>query len=207
MCRGIIFLIRTIWSPTSHPEAVEAKELEEGMDRIHKRLQAFAEQGIRSLLIKDFVKSRKHEWEDACYIPDLTDRNQVERVVGNFVSRQGEELNGGVVFREFAPLEHAAVHPKSGMPLSNEYRLFFLHHRLLTAAAYWDELEYSGQELPDLKRFTEAAGRIASPFFTMDIAKTTAGDWLVIEIGDGGVSGLPAHCVADDFYRKLKARL
>ncbi|WP_426454189.1 ATP-grasp domain-containing protein [Paenibacillus sp. S-38] len=189
---------RSIW--------VDAHELEHGLDRVHERLQTFAEQGIRSLLIKDFVKSRKHEWEDACYIPDMMDRGQVERVLGNFISRQGEDLNGGVVFREFVLLEQAAVHPKSGMPLANEYRLFFLHHRLLTAAAYWDELEYRGQELPDLTRFQEAAERIPSPFFTMDIARIAEGKWLIIEIGDGGVSGLPAHCDANDFYRELRAR-
>ncbi|MEK3873410.1 MULTISPECIES: ATP-grasp domain-containing protein [unclassified Paenibacillus] len=39
--------------------------------------------------------------------------------------------------------------------------------------------------------FLEIAKQIRSNFFTMDIAKTEAGGWIVIEVGDGQVSGLP----------------
>ncbi len=64
------------------------------------------------------MKSRKYEWADACYIPDAFDPRQVKRVAENSISRQGEDLAGGVVFREFVELEAIGNHPASGMPLT-----------------------------------------------------------------------------------------
>jgi hypothetical protein len=83
--------------------------------------------------VKDYVKSRKHEWLEACFIPDAGDRAAVERVVGVFVDRQGEDLAGGLVFREYVELRRVGAHPVSGLPLGREYRLFFLDGRLLAA--------------------------------------------------------------------------
>ncbi|MGH7139259.1 MAG: hypothetical protein ACREHD_26230, partial [Pirellulales bacterium] len=34
--------------------------------------------GSAPLIVKDFVKSRKHEWNEACYIPSAADRTAVE---------------------------------------------------------------------------------------------------------------------------------
>ncbi|KOS04020.1 ATP-grasp domain-containing protein, partial [Paenibacillus polymyxa] len=76
--------------------------------------------GKTAIMVKDFVKSRKHDWLDACYIPDASDQVHVERVIRRFVELQGKELNGGIVLREFVPLEFLTLHPKSGMPLSKE---------------------------------------------------------------------------------------
>lgn len=38
------------------------------------------------------VKSRKHEWYDACFIKNIKDKNNLQRVVENFIERQGEAL-------------------------------------------------------------------------------------------------------------------
>ena len=58
--------------------------------------------GSSPLILKDYVKSRKHEWHEACFIPfRLRYMEAVERVVTTFVRRQGDDLNGGLVFREF----------------------------------------------------------------------------------------------------------
>lgn len=42
--------------------------------------------------------------------------------------------------------------------------------------------------------------RIDSDFFTADIARTEAGDLVLIEINDGGVSGLPPAMHPDELY-------
>jgi hypothetical protein len=54
-----------------------------------------------SAIVKDFVKSRKHEWFDACFIPDLTDHAHVRAVVNRMLDLQGDDLVGGVVIRAF----------------------------------------------------------------------------------------------------------
>jgi hypothetical protein len=41
----------------------------------------------------------------------------------------------------------------------------------------------------------------------MDIARTAAGEWNVMEVGDGQVSGLPDAITAMEFYRPLMTNL
>ncbi len=41
--------------------------------------------GSAPVVVKDFVKSRKHEWAEACFIPSASDRASVERVVRRFL--------------------------------------------------------------------------------------------------------------------------
>ncbi|WP_327677087.1 ATP-grasp domain-containing protein [Kitasatospora sp. NBC_00458] len=60
-------------------------------------------------IVKDYVKSRKHEWHEACYIPELADLAAVERVVARFVELQGEFLAGGVVLRRFEEFARAGT--------------------------------------------------------------------------------------------------
>ena len=87
--------------------------------------------GSAAVVVKDFVKSRKHEWAEACFIPSASDRAAVERVVRRFLELQGDDLSEGLVFREFADFEPLGRHPKSGMPLTKEFRLFFLDRQPL----------------------------------------------------------------------------
>ncbi len=75
-------------------------------------------------IVKDFVKSRKHEWYDACYINNIADKTNAEKIIRNFVERQGSDLVGGVVLRQFEKLNPIGFHEKSGMPISEEYRVF-----------------------------------------------------------------------------------
>jgi hypothetical protein len=104
---------------------------------------------------------------------------------------------------EFAPL---AVHSRSGMPLTKEFRLFFLDGELIYCVPYWEEGDYAGQT-PDVDRFLSVARKVQSRFFTMDIAERRDGAWLIVELGDGQVAGLPDNAGPTEFYRALKARL
>jgi hypothetical protein len=167
---------------------------------IHAALTSF---GDRPMIVKDFVKSRKHEWDEACFIPAADDASAVERVVSRFVELQGDELAGGLVFREFVDLEPVGRHSRSGLVLGREYRLFFVGGRLLIGGRYWDGIDYD-DNFP-AEPFERIATAIQSPFFSMDIARTAAGDWIVMEIGDGQVSGLPDAIQPSEFYRRLKS--
>ncbi|SEU27927.1 ATP-grasp domain-containing protein [Paenibacillus sp. NFR01] len=178
------------------------ENLQDGLDPLYEKMNAF---GDRPVIVKDYVKSRKHEWVEACFIPEASDRQQAQTVLRNFIDRQGSELNGGVVIRKFIQLEQLGNHPKSGMPLSNEYRLFFLDHELVQCIEYWDEAAYR-QETPMLDTFIALAKGVASRFFTMDIAKTASGTWTVIELGDGQVSGLPSHANLERFYKSILSK-
>ena len=181
---------RTIWLPL--PDCLDET-------RVESALQTFGNQAI---IVKDYVKSRKHEWHDACFIPNAADGVAASRVVARFLELQGDDLVGGLVLREFVELKTIGAHARSGMPLAREFRLFFFHHRLLTLANYWSQGDYSG-EAPPLARFCDVAHQVRSRFFSMDVAQKADGDWIVVELGDGQVAGLPDESCAPEFYRKL----
>ncbi len=159
--------------------------------------------GDSPIIVKDFVKSEKHNWEDACFIPKASDADKVKSVVDKFLELRGDSLNQGLVFRQFEELEFLTEHSKSGMPLTKEFRIFFGNKTIVSIFDYWDEGEY-GETKPELDKFVEIAKNIESNFFTMDIAKKKNGDWIIMELGDGQVAGLPDNADKDEFYEKLK---
>jgi hypothetical protein len=162
--------------------------------------------GNGPVVVKDFVKSRKHEWAEACFIPDAGDRVAAERVVRRFLELQGPDLHGGLVVRELEPFEPLAVHSRSGMPLTVEYRLFWLDGEPILSAPYWEEGDYAGPP-PPIDDVRPIARLVQSRFFTMDVAKRTDGTWRVVELGDGQVAGLPDRADPAAFYRTILDRL
>jgi hypothetical protein len=155
------------------------------------------------IIVKDYVKSQKHNWAEACFIPKASDKDSVKKIVSRFIDLQGDGLNIGLVFRKFEELEFLTNHSKSKMPLTKEFRLFFLNRKIIQIFNYWDEGDY-GDTKPDLRKFEVIGQKVKSNFFTMDIAKKKDGDWIIMELGDGQVSGLPDNADKSNFYRAVK---
>jgi hypothetical protein len=151
------------------------------------------------LIVKDFVKSRKHEWYEACFISDAADEDSALRVMNRFIELQAESLYGGVVLRRFVPLEQIGEHPRSKTPLGREWRVF-VKAGAVSPIPYWGQNE---SEVPDLTVFGDAMSRISSNFWTMDLAHTKEDKWIVLELGDGQVSGLPEATNTEACYRFL----
>jgi len=183
----------SVWIPLDPSRTLERETL----------ARLLAPFGDGALIVKDYVKSQKHYWKEACYIPSASDIDAVLRVARRFLDLQDDELNVGLVFRELVPLEIVGTHPKSGMPLAAEFRIFFMNGEVLLSHRYWGELTAFDTELPldDLRRI---AARIPSPFFTMDVALLRTGGFTVVELGDGQVAGLPEQALASTFYARMK---
>lgn len=157
------------------------------------------------IIIKDYVKSRKHEWDEACYVPNV---DKLDEVLGNFIERQWDDMQGGIVFREYVPLRSIGKHPQSGMPMGEEFRIFWGKGRAMSVGEYWPtgayvcrkEVELDGterqtpvalDELPSPQELSHLAEAIDNPFISMDVARADDGEWFLMEVGDGQVSGLP----------------
>ncbi|HYF61682.1 MAG TPA: ATP-grasp domain-containing protein, partial [Herpetosiphonaceae bacterium] len=181
---------RTIWLPLDGPPDFAA---------LMNRLAVF---GSAPLILKDYVKSRKHDWDTACFIPAADDAARVRSVVERFIALQGADLNEGLVFREFVDFQPLAAHPKSGMPLTREFRAFWADGRPICVTPYWDEVAYDSAG-PPLDRFAELAGRVRSRFWTMDLAQRPDGSWMIVELGDGQVAGLPENADPAAFLAAL----
>ncbi len=155
-----------------------------------------------SYIVKDYVKSRKHEWYDACYIQSITDTPNVKKTIGNFIERQGDSLVGGVVLRKYVKLKPIGYHEKSGMPISEEYRVFAFGGRMLIFDKYWKCNEEIGiiDDLPWILSVIDT--KIRSNFVTIDLARSEDGDLIILELGDGQVSGLQ-QIDPKEFYKSF----
>jgi hypothetical protein len=162
----------SVWRPTKPDEMPAAEDL-----------TALAEPlppgpGI----VKDYVKSRKHEWEQACFIPDLADAPGLARIVRRFVELQGQFLTGGVVLRSFEAFSKAES-------AATEVRVWWLdgEPRLLTPHP---DSPFTRGPAPDLEHIGPAVQRLGCRFVTTDVALRSDGAWRVVEVGDGQVSDL-----------------
>ncbi|MBB5867737.1 hypothetical protein F4553_001116 [Allocatelliglobosispora scoriae] len=63
------------WLPRPPGHALSTAEVEKLVEPL----------GAGPGIVKDYVKSRKHEWAEACYLPDLADLDAVARVIGRMV--------------------------------------------------------------------------------------------------------------------------
>ena len=161
--------------------------------------------GDRSVIVKDYLKSQKHYWYEACFIPNLKDSEHVMKVTKTFLELQDQFLSGGLVFREFVEFKRVGIHPKSRMPLINEWRAFFWDSKLLYLAPYWsDGADYSsGVSVPNPVQAEELARNIKSRFFALDIAELQNGNWMAIEVNEGCTAGIPEGGNPHDFYQAL----
>lgn len=169
-----------VWLPAEPGRAPSAAEL----------AAATAPLGGGPAVVKDYVKSRKHEWHEACYVPDLADAARTAAVVARFVELQGDFLAGGVVVRAF-----------ERFPAAGEARVWWVDGVPVLTTAHPDS--------PDL-RPDPATGAVAPcvaalgcRFVTTDLALREDGVWRVVEVGDGQVSDLPGDTDPHPLLRAL----
>lgn len=154
-------------------------------------------------IVKDFVKSRKHEWYDACFISNIAKETEAQKIIGNFLDRQGDSLVGGVVLRKYEPLKSIGFHEQSGMPISEEYRVFVYAGKIMVIDNYWSvdkEINITDEEMEWIETL---AVKVHSGFMTIDLARKEDGTLIVMELGDGQVSGLQ-QINPDKFYSLFK---
>lgn len=154
--------------------------------------------GDGPFVIKDHVKSAKHLWHEACFVPRGAGREAFERIAETLLREQGPSFCRGFVVKEYVPLRVRGESPRA-YPMCEEYRLFFWKGQLLTASHYHRLPESAVDWTP----FVHLAHRFDAPFFTMDVAQTEGGDWIVVDMGAGECSSLPPGLEPLRFYQRL----
>lgn len=153
------------------------------------------------LIIKDYVKSEKGNPELFILNKELSNEEFGKRI-GRFIEARGKLFNYGIVLKKVEPL-------KKYEGQTNEFRLFFVNNKLFTWGYNVDDTSVKAPMMPFelINALIKIGGNIKSNFFTIDIAEKEDGSWMVLETGDGQVSGLPNAQEAIKFYNTLNNAL
>jgi hypothetical protein len=167
-------------------------------DDISAAWQLYQDFRDHDAIIKDWVKSAKHRWREACFIPVGSEESAFGQIYRAFREARGHLFNRGVVLRRYVPLATRGTDLR-GFPLVDEYRLFYLDRRLFAMP----RVEGYDAVLEEVDRWDSIAARFVSRFVSIDVARLDSGEWIVVEVGDGGVSGLPLSIDPKEFYGAL----
>jgi len=142
-------------------------------------------------VLRDYVKSMKHYWHEATYIPDAADHAAAWKVAAQFRELREAEFTGGFVLRRFEQFTGAEV------------RTWWTGGTCRLITAHPD----TPGELPpgdvSLAPLVPLIGSLALPFVTVDLACRADGTWRLIELGDGQVSDRPASAESGPFLNAV----
>jgi hypothetical protein len=162
-------------------------------------------------VVKGETNSRRQLWTTHCF---ASDRSALGPVIANL---NADSLIGSqrLFIRRFEPMASYG-RDVVGMPVSDEYRVFYLDGFEVARGFYWAnhlaDLVDAGHR-PDPGRVDDDLlvevgyrldGRIR--FAAVDVARTESGRWIVVEVNDGSMAGL-CGVSADELFGTLAALL
>jgi hypothetical protein len=156
-------------------------------------VRASAVLGPGAAVVRDYVKSMKHYWHEAAFIPDLADETAAWAVARRFRELREEDFTGGFVLRRFEDFNPAEV------------RTWWVEGSCKLITAHPDTAEDQPPQAVDLAPFTPLIASLGLPFVTADLAHRADGAWRVMEVGDGQVSDRPVTCSPGEFMAAILA--
>lgn len=161
-----------------------------------------------SFVLKGATNSKKSYWRTHMFAAD----RKVACQVHSRLCADGLVGDQDIYIRQFVPL-HTYFEDVVGLPVTKEFRFFVLRGKVLCGGFYWanhaEEVARLTGKVPDPSDvptafLQEAIRRIGNKvnFYTLDVAQTASGEWIVIELNDGSMAGL--SCIEPDvFYQSL----
>ena len=156
-------------------------------------------------ILKGETNSRKSNWKRDMFA--MTKENAIE--IHGRLSDDSLIGQQKIFIRQYVPLK-TYFEGIGGIPITEEYRFFAAYGEILCGAYYWQNYidEFETPPNPDdvpQEFLNKVLGKIKDKinFVVIDVAKTQAGNWIVIELNDGCQSGL--SCVDPNLlYSRLK---
>ncbi|MET7752121.1 ATP-grasp domain-containing protein [Micromonospora sp. NPDC005367] len=153
--------------------------------------RARLEFGAGPVVLRDYVKSTKHHWDEAAFVPDVSDADHAWRVASRMRQLRDDDFVGGFVLREFETFTSAEV------------RTWWVEGRCVLVGPHPDTPEARPPHRLDLDWLVPFVGAVALPFVTVDLALRVDGVWRVVELGDGQVSDRPASVAPAEIITAL----
>lgn len=143
-------------------------------------------------LVKDYVKSVKNTAFPK-FFDQRTSQADLDNWMKVFYKYRADLLTGGICIKKYVDLKKYVDH-------TNEWRVFYFEGSPFTILKNSNQTK-STPCVP--KELVEKYSNLGSPFYTIDYGEKSNGQWIIIETGDGGVSGLPDQTDVVGFYKKL----
>ncbi|HEU5473741.1 MAG TPA: ATP-grasp domain-containing protein [Actinophytocola sp.] len=147
--------------------------------------------GSGPAVLRDHVKSMKHYWAEAAFIPDLGDPDAAWAVASRFRLLRDEDMVGGFVLRRFERF------------VSAEVRTWWVDGVCRLVGPHPDTPQDMPVAEPNLDAIGPLIGGLGLPFVTADVVLSADGVWRLVELGDGQVSDRPGTIAPDTFIAML----
>lgn len=153
------------------------------------------------MVVKGKTNSMKARWNTHCFARNRKEAINIacELKLDSLVGSQD------IIFREYVPLKTFEI-LLNDLPVTNEFRCFFYNDQLLANGYYWVNAENTNLKCPQKGLdFAQQIANIAAlynNFFVVDIAEKEDGEWIMVELNAGEMSGI-AMIDANDLYGGL----
>jgi ATP-grasp domain, R2K clade family 3 len=189
-------------------------DLAEFTPRTWNELHTIPEQG--PFVLKGETNSKKFLWNTHCFAKD---KKAAIEVHGRLLADSMLQYQK-IYIRQYVPLEILSE-GLQGLPITREYRFFVYKYKILSGGFYWashsediksEGIDVNPGEVP--REFLNAIiekiqnTELSEPptYYVIDVAKTAAGEWILIELNEGSMSGLSDND-PDVLYKNLKEEL
>ena len=157
-------------------------------------------------VVKGKRSSKKWDWKTRMF----AESKAAALKLGERLKEDSDIAEQGIVYRRFVPLKTFEI-GRNELPYTNEWRLFYLGTSLLEAGYYWSVGDCISQATisPDCLRLAQHLADIVArfaTFYTLDLAETQAGDWILIEINDAQMATPTEHDL-EKLYANLREEL
>ena len=148
---------------------------------------------FQRFMVKDYVKSVKGADFPVFFDSTIT-QEDFDAWMEKFYQYRGSLFTGGICIKEYVDLKKYGER-------KNEYRVFYANGEVLSVSRNSAQAaEHTPQ--PPIALVEKYRG-LNSKFYTLDFAELENSDWVIIEAGDGSVSGLSDSQDCKAFYQKL----
>lgn len=157
-----------------------------------------------SFILKGETNSRKHLWNTHMFAENRDSISNVfcKLLDDSLISTQQ------IYVRKFEKLKTFTI-GLHDLPITNEFRFFVCDGEILSGGFYWSDHVDELEEQPDLnqvpKEFLQKVTKrigLNARFYVVDVGQKENGDWIVIELNDGQMSGLSCNN-PDILYKNL----
>ena len=148
--------------------------------------------GIHKFLVKDYVKSVKGSNFPSSFHVDIP-QEEFDEWMKVFYQYRGNLLTGGICIKEYLNLKQYG-------DKTNEYRVYYANHKICSIAKNSNQGYLTPLPPED---FILKYKNLPSNYYTIDYAQLIDDSWIIIECGDGQVSGLSNSQDYVDYYNNL----